>query len=73
LRYEELAAQPDAQIAALAAWIGVPVSAPSQEEKAPDAIGTASLWQARQPVYTRSIGRWRNYAPFVPELDKFAE
>ena len=73
LRYEELAAQPQAQIAALAAWIGVPASAPSQQGKAPDAIGTASLWQARQPVYTRSIGRWRNYAPFVPELDKFAE
>jgi len=49
----------------------VPTSAPSQEEKAPDAIGTASLWQARQPVYTRSIGRWRNYAPRIPYLNKF--
>jgi hypothetical protein len=73
LRYEELAAQPDAQIAALAAWIGVPEPVVAQAEKAPEAIGTASLWQARQPVYTRSIGRWRNYAPFVPELEKFAE
>lgn len=73
LRYEELAAQPQAQIAALAEWIGVPAPSEAHEEKAPDAIGTASLWQARQPVYTRSIGRWRNYAPFVPELEKFAE
>jgi tetratricopeptide (TPR) repeat protein len=31
-------------------------------------ITTASVWQARQPLHTRSIGRWRNYAPFVPEL-----
>ncbi len=73
LRYEELAAHPDAQIAALAEWIGVPAALEAQEENASEAIGTASLWQARQPVYTRSIGRWRNYAPFVPELEKFAE
>jgi hypothetical protein len=38
----------------------------------PEAIGTASLWQARQPVYRSSIGRWRHYAPHVPELEKFA-
>ena len=31
-------------------------------------ITTASVWQARQPLHTRSIGRWRNYAPFLPEL-----
>ena len=31
-------------------------------------ITTASVWQVRQPLHTRSIGRWRHYAPFVPEL-----
>jgi len=31
-------------------------------------ITTASVWQVRQPLHTRSIGRWRNYAPFLPEL-----
>ncbi|MBS0557863.1 MAG: sulfotransferase [Proteobacteria bacterium] len=70
LRYEDLAAQPQAQIARLAEWIGVPAGPVSQAQAATDAIGTASLWQARQPVYTRSIGRWRHYAPFVPELEK---
>jgi len=25
-------------------------------------ILTASAWQVRQPLYTRSVGRWRNYA-----------
>jgi tetratricopeptide (TPR) repeat protein len=72
LRYEELAAQPEAQIAALAEWIGVPTDSASRARDAREAIGTASLWQARQPVYTRSIGRWRQYAPYVPELEKFA-
>lgn len=31
-------------------------------------ITTASVWQVRQPLNTRSIGRWRNYSPFLPEL-----
>ena len=31
-------------------------------------VTTASVWQVRQPLNTRSIGRWRNYAPFLPEL-----
>ncbi len=29
-------------------------------------VKTASLGQVRQPIYTHSVGRWRNY---VPELD----
>ncbi len=39
---------------------------------APSSISSASLWQARQPVYTRSIERWRHYAPYLPELLKFS-
>lgn len=29
------------------------------------AVHTASAWQVRQPVYTRSVGRWRHYAEFL--------
>jgi hypothetical protein len=25
-------------------------------------VRTASVWQVRQPLYTRSLGRWRHYA-----------
>lgn len=73
VRYETLIAQPEAQIALLAQWIGLPADHAAQADADVATIGTASLWQARQPIYTRSIGRWRNYAPFVPELEKFAE
>jgi hypothetical protein len=31
-------------------------------------VRTASVWQARQPVYRSSIGRWRNYEPWLGEL-----
>ena len=73
LCYEELVAQPQASIATLNAWIGIPESATEQNDERPAAIATASIWQARQPVYTSSIGRWRAYAPFVPELLQFPE
>ena len=72
LRYEHLAADPVRSMGDLAAWLGLPRDPEPASAAMPEAIGTASLWQARQPVYTRSIGRWRNYAPFTPELEKFA-
>ena len=31
-------------------------------------IRTPSWWQARQPVYATSIGRWKNYEPWLGEF-----
>ncbi len=31
-------------------------------------VGTASHWQVRQPLYTRSVGHWRHYEPYLEEL-----
>jgi hypothetical protein len=31
-------------------------------------VRTASLWQARQPVYPGSVGRWRRYEPWLGAL-----
>jgi tetratricopeptide (TPR) repeat protein len=31
-------------------------------------VKTASLGQVRQPIYSRSVGRWRNYESHLPEL-----
>jgi len=31
-------------------------------------VETPSSWQVRQPVYRTSIGRWRNYEPWLGEL-----
>ena len=34
---------------------------------------TASAWQVRQPLFTRSVGRWRKYERHLgPLLDKLA-
>ena len=32
------------------------------------AISTASIWQARQPIYTSSRKRWLNYAEHIQSL-----
>lgn len=34
---------------------------------------TASNWQVRQPVYSRSVGRWRNYEKFIRPLLELRE
>ncbi len=76
VRYEDVVAAPHDVIASLAAWIGLPPwPAQGMRERARPAstISTASLWQARQPVNARSVGRWRNYAGLVPELLEIPE
>ena len=34
-------------------------------------VRTASLWQARQPMDRTSVARWRNYRPWLGELEQF--
>ncbi len=73
VRYEELARDPQRVIGDLAAALGLSPFDCAVPNATRSAIGTASVWQARQPVYTRAIGRWRGYAEFVPELLRFAD
>lgn len=32
------------------------------------AVRTASKWQVRQPIYTKSVGRWKEYEPYLAPL-----
>ncbi|MGH8113961.1 MAG: sulfotransferase [Rhodanobacteraceae bacterium] len=70
LDYETLVAEPGATLAALRTFIGAP-EADGGPSKNVTPVQSASVWQARQPVYTTSVGRWRHYAPHVPELQGF--
>ena len=72
MSYEALVRDPHARIAELALWIGIDTKASAAASDAATSIGTSSVWQARQPVYASSIGRWQHYLPFVPELEAFA-
>lgn len=70
VHYETLVAEPTREIAALAKFVGVPMK-PEGVDAAP--VTSASVWQVRQPLYTTSAGRWRHYAPYVPELARFGD
>jgi tetratricopeptide (TPR) repeat protein len=34
------------------------------------AVQTPSRWQVRQRIYTGSVGRWKSYAPYLPDLEE---
>lgn len=67
--YEELVFTPDSAIRSLLDACDVPnEDACVTFFKNTRPVGTASVWQVRQPIYTRSVGRWRHYAPFLGPL-----
>lgn len=79
--YEQMVEQPEQTLAGLRAFLELPGECPPRQSGMADvqdqrdyAIGSASMWQARQPVYRSSVGRWRLYAPFLSELaEKFPD
>lgn len=63
VRYEAMVAEPEAESRRLVEFVGLPWDPACLEFHRTDrTILTASSWQARQPIYARSVGRWRNYA-----------
>ncbi|MDE2155706.1 MAG: sulfotransferase [Xanthomonadaceae bacterium] len=68
VRYEQLAADPATCLGDLSTWLELPAHDLLATRGGGGPIRTASLWQARQPIHTRSLQRWRAYAPHVPEL-----
>ncbi|MGV8940370.1 MAG: sulfotransferase [Lysobacter sp.] len=71
LRYEELVTSLEAQSRRLIEFIDLPWSDACLDFHQSDrGVQTPSRWQVRQPVHTRSIGRWKNYADALrPLLD----
>lgn len=60
--YEALIQDADTQTKRLIAAIGLPWDDACFDPKRSDtAVRTASIWQVRQGIYTRSKERWRNY------------
>lgn len=69
-RYEDFIAAPEASLDALAHWLGLE-GQPATAAPADRGIATASLWQARQPIYRHAQGRADAYLPLLPELTRF--
>jgi tetratricopeptide (TPR) repeat protein len=62
--YEELVSDPEGQSRRLIAFLGLEWEPACLEfYKARRVVRTASQIQVREPIHTRSVGRWRRYEP----------
>jgi tetratricopeptide (TPR) repeat protein len=69
VQYEELVADLEGQSRRLIAFLGLewePQCIDFHQTERP--VWTASAWQVRQPLYSSSVGRWRNYASHLGPL-----
>ena len=73
VHYEEWVKAPEDAITELTGWLGLPPDKGTSPMPQGQGIRTASAWQARQPVHTRSNGRWRDYAGYLPDLLRIPE
>ena len=71
VQYEQLVTDPEAISQELIDFCGLPWDNRCLEfYKNRGAVKTASRIQVRQPVYTTSIGRWKNYKTHLEPLKK---
>jgi Sulfotransferase family len=72
--YDALVADPETQIRRLIPARGLEWnSACLTPHRNMRKIKTASVWQARQPIYGTSVDRWRRYEPWLGELRDLAQ
>jgi hypothetical protein len=71
VRYEDLVSSPGVMLDEVARWLGVTAAPTDAKPSGLASISTSSVWQARQRIHTRSVGRWRKYMDVVPELLRF--
>jgi Flp pilus assembly protein TadD len=69
LQYEALVEDLETQARRLIAFLDAPWSDRCLDFHRNDrAVQTPSRWQVRQPIYTRSVERWRSYASHLEDL-----
>jgi cytochrome c-type biogenesis protein CcmH/NrfG len=72
--YDELVRDPEPVLRGLLDFLELPWDPACLEfQRARSQVKTASIWQVREPLHTRSSGRWRNYQPHVGHIDALTE
>ncbi len=67
--YEEMVADPEGQTRALLDYCGLPFEAACLKfHETERAVRTASSEQVRRPIFTEGLDHWRNYEPWLGEL-----
>jgi tetratricopeptide (TPR) repeat protein len=69
LSYEALVADPEPEVRRLLAFLGLDWDAACLDfHRKGHEVRSASLWQVREPVHTRSVGHWRHYRDHIGVL-----
>jgi tetratricopeptide (TPR) repeat protein len=69
--YETLVAEPEPTLRRVLAFLGLPWDpAVLAFHEVVRPVRTASVYQVRQPLNRRSVGRWRRFAPWLGPLDE---
>ncbi|MBI4005414.1 MAG: tetratricopeptide repeat protein [Gammaproteobacteria bacterium] len=69
--YEMLISNQEEESRKLIEYIGMPWEKRCLSfHKTKRPVMTASNWQVRQPIYTSSVERWRNYEPYLDSLKR---
>jgi hypothetical protein len=72
--YETLVANPEGESRRLVAASGLdwqPQCLRPQDN--PRIVRSASRWQARQPIYSGAVGRWRRFEPWIGAFRELAD
>lgn len=68
--YEELIHAPEPVLRGLLGFLGLEWDDRCLSfQETGNLVKTASVWQVREELHSRSSGRWRHYAPFMPDLE----
>jgi hypothetical protein len=70
ISYEQLVSQPDEQSRLIYAHCGLNPDEVCREKSETGGTRTMSVWQARQPIHTESIGRHEKYKSFLQPLER---
>jgi hypothetical protein len=71
LDYEELVSSREPTVRRIIEFLGLQWdNACLAHETREGSIKTPSQWQARQPIFTTSVERWRHYEPWIAELER---
>lgn len=69
VKYEDVIAAPEAQVRRVLDFLGLPFEAGCLEfHRSAAPVRTASVWQVREALHDRSIGRWRHYESYLRSL-----
>lgn len=71
VQYEDTVADVEGQARRIMKFLDVPWDSRCLDfHRSERAVQTPSRWQVRQPIYARSVARWRAYAEFLPGLEQ---